>query len=77
MNKIMKDYLLYTFLIMGFCWGICVVCSLNGMSLYELNIFYIPYILGGLSPTIASYAVFKKNNKAAGFSQITCILSSV
>lgn len=63
MNKLVKDYLSYTFLIMIICWGLCVLCSLNGTSLNDNYLLYIPYLLGGWSPTIASFLSLKKNNK--------------
>lgn len=63
MSKLSKDYLLYTFAIMLICWGSCVICSLNGISLDKNYLLYIPYILGGWSPTIASFIALKKNNE--------------
>lgn len=69
MNKLVKDYLKYTFLIMLICWGLCVICSLNGVLLNENYLLYIPYLLGGLSPTIASFLALKKNNKVANFKE--------
>lgn len=69
MNKLMNYYLIDTFLIMLICWGICVLCSLNGVLLNENYFLYIPYLLGGLSPTIASYLALKKKNKVANFKE--------
>ena len=63
MSKLNKDYLCYTFSIMLICWGICVVFSYNGVSLNDNYILYVPYLLGGWSPTIASFLSLKKNNK--------------
>lgn len=67
MNKLSKDYLLYTFLIMLICWGICLLCSLNGTSLNDNYLLYVPYLLGGWSPTIASFFALNKNNKITDF----------
>ncbi len=67
MDKLIKDYLLHTFLIMIICWGLCVICSLNGILLNENYFLYIPYLLGGWSPTIASFFALKKNNKVINF----------
>ncbi len=67
MSKLSKEYLLYTFSIMLVCWGICFVCSLNNISLNDNYLLYIPYLLGGLSPTIASFISLKKNNKIKNF----------
>lgn len=69
MNKLVKDYLLYTFLIMIICWGICVICSFNGILLNKYYFLYIPYLLGGWSPTIASFLALKKNNKIENFKE--------
>ncbi len=55
MGILSKRFLLITFLIMGLCWGCCVVCSILGVGLMEFPLLYIPYVLGGLSPTIASF----------------------
>lgn len=63
MSKLSKDYLLYTFSIMIVCWGIFLICSLNGMSLESNYFLFIPYLVGGWSPTIASYIVLKKNSE--------------
>lgn len=60
MNKLCKDYLAYTFLITIMCWGLCVICSFNGILLNENYFLYIPYALGGLAPTIASFFALKK-----------------
>lgn len=63
MSKLGKDYLLFTFTIMIVCWGICAICSLNGILLKENYLLFIPYILGGFSPTIASFLALKSNKK--------------
>lgn len=63
MSKLNKNYLSYTFLIMIICWGTCLICSLNGLSLNKNYLLYVPYLLGGWSPTIASFISLKKNKK--------------
>lgn len=67
MSKLCKDYLVYTCLIAIICWGGCAICSLNGILMNENYFLYIPYAIGGLSPTIASWFASKKNNKVASF----------
>ncbi len=67
MGKLSKEYLLYTFSIMIVCWGICLACSLNHISINDNYLLYIPYLLGGWSPTIASFISLKKNNKIKNF----------
>lgn len=69
MNKLNRDYLLYTFSIMIIGWGICVTFSLNGVSLNDNYLLYIPYLLGGWSPTIASFLALKKNNGIANIKE--------
>ncbi len=65
MSKLTKNYLCFTFLIMLISWGICLLCSINGASLNDNKLLYVPYLLGGLSPTIASYLSLKRSNKVA------------
>lgn len=67
MSKLSKTYLSLTFLIMAICWGICLLCSLNGTSLNDNKLLYVPYALGGLSPAIASYFSLKRCGEVAGF----------
>ena len=65
MNPLIRDYLLCTFSIMLIGWGICVTFSLKGVSLNDNYLLYIPYLLGGWSPTIASFFALKKNGGIA------------
>ena len=65
MSKLNKNYLSFTFLIMLIGWGICLLCSFNGTSLNDNKWLYVPYLLGGWSPTIASYLSLRSNNKVA------------
>lgn len=67
MSKLNKLYLGYTFSIMSVCWALCIMCSLNGISLKDNYLLYIPYLLGGLSPTIASFISLKKSNNILNF----------
>ncbi len=67
MSKLNKYYLCYTFSIMLVCWGFCLICSLGGITLIDNYLLYIPYLLGGLSPTIASFLALKKNNQIVNF----------
>lgn len=69
MSKLGKKYLLYTFSIMLVCWRICLVCSLNNISLNDNKLLSIPYLLGGWSPTIASFIFLKENNKIKNFKE--------
>lgn len=67
MNKLSINFLLWTFLIMIVCWGTCILCSLNGITLTDNYLLYIPYLLGGWSPTIASFISIKNNDKTKSF----------
>ena len=69
MSKLCKDYLIFTFSIMLLCWGACILCSLNGVALDKNYLLYIPFLLGGWSPTIASYIALKKNKEISGFKE--------
>lgn len=69
MSKLSKHYLGLTFLMMLIGWGICLLCSLNGVLLNEHKWLYVPYVLGGLSPAIASYLSLKSNNKVANLKE--------
>lgn len=60
MSRLSIKYLLWTFSIMIICWGTCLVFSLSGITLADNYLLYIPYLLGGWSPTIASYISVKK-----------------
>ena len=60
-------HLVLTFLIMGICWGLCLVLSLNGITMKDYKWIYIPWMLGGISPAIASFIVLKKSGEVAGF----------
>ncbi len=67
MSKLSKNYLSLTFLIMLVCWGICLLCSFNGILINDNKLLYVPYALGGWSPTIASYFSLKRSGEVAGF----------
>ncbi len=59
-KKLVRQYLLITFGVMLVSWGLCVVCGLNGMTFKEFPLLYLPYMIGGWSPTIASFAVLRR-----------------
>lgn len=67
MNNTIRMYLILTFLIMGICWGTCLVCSLFGIFLTAMPVLYIPFLIGGWSPTIAAFWVMRKTNCVSGF----------
>ena len=68
-KKLVKDFLIITFAIMIVFWGGCVLIS-QIFNLTVNNIFLrIMHIIGGFSPTIASYIALKRNNKVNGFKE--------
>lgn len=69
MSKLSKRYLIYTFLIMIVCWGICLICGMNDILLSNNFLLYIPYCLGVWSPTIASFIALKKSSRVKNFKE--------
>lgn len=67
MNKLTKLYLRHTFTIMTLCWGCCVICSVYNVRLSNFPLLYVPYFLGGLSPTIASWLCVKSGDRSVRF----------
>ena len=67
MSKLNAKYLSWTFAIMALTWGVCAVCSMNGIFLADNAFLYVPYILGGYSPTIASFVVLKQSGQSKNF----------
>ncbi len=68
-KKLVKDYLLITFSIMAVFWGGCAVIS-QCFDLTVNNIFMrIMHMVGGFSPTIASYISLKRNNLISNFKE--------
>ena len=62
-KKLVKEFLIITFVIMLIFWGGCALIS-QIFILTINNIFLrIMHIIGGFSPTIASYISLKRNNK--------------
>ena len=70
MSKVSKLFLMYTFIIMAICWGTCMIFSFSGLSLNKDYLLYVPYLIGGWSPTIASYIVLKKNDRVKSFQDL-------
>lgn len=67
MSKLGIKYLLITFIIMVLAWGTCVLCGKFGITFSNYKIMYLPYLLGGFSPTIASFIALKQDEKVKGF----------
>lgn len=71
MSRVSKQFLIITFAIMAICWGICVICSFNSLSLEKDLFLYVPYLIGGWSPTISSFIVLKKNGEVSNLKEWT------
>jgi membrane protease YdiL (CAAX protease family) len=68
-KKLIFHFLLLTFSIMVISWGLLAFLGQFNISLNNNIFLYIPFMIGGVSPTIASYIVLRKNNKIAGFKE--------
>ena len=68
-RNIVLHYLILTFAIMLVSWGSCVIAGYYGITQDNNLLMYIPYLVGGFSPTIASYVVLKKHGRVSGFKQ--------
>lgn len=68
-KKLVREFLIVTFVIMLVFWGGCALVS----QIFDLtvnNIFLrIMHMIGGFSPTIASYVSLKRNNVVTGFKE--------
>ena len=68
-NKLAREFLIITFVIMIIFLGGCALVS----QIFDItinNIFLrIMHIVGGFSPTIASYISLKRNNKVKNFKE--------
>ena len=60
-SKVLFEHLILTFVIMGLCWGLCIILGMNGLTTNEHAWIYLPWFAGGISPAIASYIILKKN----------------
>jgi hypothetical protein len=49
--------------------GICIVSAQFGLTLDNHFWLYVPFLLGGFSPAIASFIVLKRNNEIKGFKE--------
>jgi membrane protease YdiL (CAAX protease family) len=68
-KKLVFQFLLLTFSIMLFPLGLLIILGHLGFTINNHWWLYIPYILSGLSPTIASYIVLKRNGEITGFKE--------
>ena len=68
-KKLVEEFLIITFVIMIVFWGGCVLIS-QIFNLTVNNIFLrIMHMIGGFSPTIASYISLKRNKEIKGFKE--------
>lgn len=66
-KKVFYGHLILTFIIMGVCWGTCIILGLNSLTIKNQAWIYIPWFIGGISPAIASYIILKKNKEVKSF----------
>ena len=66
-GKIFTNHLLLTFIIMGLCWGTCVVLGMNNITKENHAWIGALHAFGALSTTVASYIALKKGNQVTGF----------
>ena len=68
-NKLVREFLIITFVIMIIFWGVCALIS----QIFDITInniiLKIMFIIGGFSPTIASYISLKRNGKVKNFKE--------
>ena len=66
-RKLVKDYAIVTGLVWLVFWGGCVAIS----QLFDCSVkspfLFLPYVLGGFSPTIGSYVALKRSGRVASF----------
>ena len=66
-RQVFTDHLLFTFMIMGASWGLCLILGINGITKADHAWVNIPNIIGGLSTTIASFIALRKTGEVKGF----------
>ena len=66
-KKVFFEHLVLTFIIMLICWIPCLILGINDITMKKYFWLYIPWLLGGLSPAIASFIVLKRNNEVKSF----------
>lgn len=67
MSRLSSNYLMFTFLIMLSTWGVCVVLSINDITVETYYLLYALLFMGGMSPAIASYFSLKKEGNIKSF----------
>ena len=69
-KKVVKEYLILTFIIMFLGWGLAAILSQTvGLNLLDSILLKVLFVIGGFSPTIASFVVLKRNNKIKNFKE--------
>ena len=67
MSKLGEKFLFWTALFTILTWGVCAVCSMNGIFITNNTFLFVVYILGGYSPTIASFVAVKRSDQPKSF----------
>ena len=66
-TKVFVEHLALTAIIMGVSWGICIIMGVFNVTTKNCFWMYIPWFIGGISPTIASFIAAKRNRLVGGF----------
>lgn len=69
MTKLAARFLGLTFAVAAACWGLCLVCGWNGITFATMPLLRLPYLLGGWSPTIASFVALKRDGAVEGLGE--------
>ena len=68
-RKVTMQFTALTFGIALISWGICILLGQFNITIAAHYWVYLPYLLGGFSPAIASYVILKRNKKIDGFKE--------
>lgn len=66
-TKLVREYVLLTFSVMALCWGGCALLSTVGGWTLDHILMKVLYMIGGFSPTIASFISLKRSRRVASF----------
>ena len=66
-------FIVLAFGISWLAWGICIIFDKFGISMTDNYLLYVPDLLGGVAPSIASYVVLKKEGRVKNFKE-WCVL---
>jgi len=68
-KKTVWQFTALAFAIAFISWGVCILFGQFGITTEKHYWLYIPYLLGGFAPTIASYIALMRNGEITGFKE--------